>query len=102
MAKTPDTESTESQKEGQRKATVNWNDSEMKSNFANVVNIQGTKDQVDLFFGTNQTWDLAKKSQVTVDLSNRIILTPLVAKRLYQSLGQLLEEHERRHGELQV
>jgi hypothetical protein len=83
-----------------QQATVTWRDGDMTSNFANVVNIQSTKDQVDLFFGTNQTWNMASSNEVVVDLSNRLILTPLVAKRLYLSLGRLLDEHEKRHGEL--
>lgn len=81
---------------------VNWNDSEMETEFANVVNIQSTKDQVDIFFGTNKTWNLTEGNDVSIDLSNRIILTPLVAKRMHLSLGQLLEEHEKRHGKLEV
>lgn len=81
-------------------AKVLWNDKEMVSQFANVVNIQSTKDQVDLFFGTNQTWNLSQSNEVVVDLSSRLILTPLVAKRLHKSLGRLLEEHEARYGEI--
>lgn len=79
-------------------AKVVWNDKDMATNFANVVNIQSTKDQVDLFFGTNQTWNLGQSKEVVVDISSRLILTPLVAKRLHHSLGKLLEEHESRHG----
>ncbi|MYM61956.1 DUF3467 domain-containing protein [Pseudomaricurvus sp. HS19] len=79
---------------------VVWSDKNMVSNFANVVNIQSTKDQIDLFFGTNQTWNLSQSNGVTVDLSSRIILTPHVAKRLCQSLTKLLAEHEARHGVL--
>lgn len=81
-------------------AQVVWNDKEMVSHFANVVNIQSTKDQIDLLFGTNQTWNLSQENDVTIDLSSRIMLTPLVAKRLSQSLIKLLQEHEARHGAL--
>jgi hypothetical protein len=79
---------------------VVWNDADMTSNFANVVNIQSTKDQVDLFFGTNQTWNLSQSDKVQIDLSSRLILTPLVARRLCSSLTKLLEEHEARYGSL--
>ena len=40
---------------GQRKSTVVWDDSDMATNFANVVNIQDTKDQIEVLFGTNRT-----------------------------------------------
>jgi len=45
----------------------------MATHFANVVNVQSTREQVDLFFGTNQTWNIADGPAVSVDLTNRII-----------------------------
>jgi hypothetical protein len=74
----------------------------MATHFANVVNVQSTREQVDLFFGTNQTWNVADGAAVSVDLSNRIILTPFAAKRLLAVLGGVLREYETRHGPLQV
>jgi len=103
MAEKKDIDSTGQAAAGEEstRASVFWNDSDMRTSFANVINIQSTSDQVDLFFGTNQTWNAAQSNNaVTIDLSNRLILTPLVAKRLYQSLGQVIAEHEKRHGEL--
>lgn len=85
-----------------RAATVQWIDKNMATHFANVVNVQSTREQVDLFFGTNQTWNVAGSSQVAVDLSNRIILTPFAAKRLWTVLGGVLREYETRHGSLDV
>jgi hypothetical protein len=74
----------------------------MATHFANVVNVQSTREQVDLFFGTNQTWNIADGHAVSVDLTNRIILTPFAAKRLLAVLGGVLREYEQRHGPLQV
>ena len=85
-----------------RAATVQWNDKTMATHFANVVNVQSTREQVDLFFGTNQTWNVADGAPVSVDLSNRIILTPFAAKRLLTVLGGVLREYEQRHGPLQL
>ena len=81
---------------------LEWLDAGMATNFANVVNVQGTREQVDLFFGTNRTWQVTPGSGVTVELSNRIILTPLAAKRLLAVLGNVLREHESRYGTLSV
>jgi hypothetical protein len=39
---------------------------------------------------------------MAVELSNRIILTPLAAKRLPTVLSGVLREHEARHGALDV
>ncbi|HEY1982988.1 MAG TPA: DUF3467 domain-containing protein [Xanthobacteraceae bacterium] len=81
---------------------MQWIDKTMATHFANVVNVQSTREQVDLFFGTNQTWNVGGSGQVAVDLSNRIILTPFAAKRLWTVLGGVLREYETRHGPLDV
>src|ERR1700756_969343 len=81
---------------------VVWDDSRMVTHFANVVNIQSTLEQVDLFFGTNQTWNLPSDRRVQVELNNRIILSPHAAKRLWLALGGVLQSYESRHGELRV
>jgi hypothetical protein len=83
-------------------AAVQWIDKNMATHFANVVNVQSTREQVDLFFGTNQTWNVVGGGQVAVDLSNRIILTPFAAKRLWSVLGGVLREYETRHGALDL
>jgi hypothetical protein len=85
-----------------RAAKVQWIDKNMTTHFANVVNVQSTREQVDLFFGTNQTWNVAGNTQVAVDLTNRIILTPFAAKRLWTVLGGVLREYETRHGTLDI
>ncbi len=81
---------------------VRWNDDKMTTTFANVVNVQSTREQVDLFFGTNQTWNVSDERSVTVDLSNRIILTPHAAKRMWLVLGGVMREYEARYGKLEV
>ena len=85
-----------------RPASVQWNDREMATHFANVVNVQSTREQVDLFFGVNRTWNLAEGGQVAVDLTNRIVLTPFAAKRLWTVLGGVLREYESRYGTLDL
>ena len=81
---------------------VVWDDGGMVTHFANVVSIQSTLEQVDLFFGTNQTWSIPNDRRVQVELSNRIILSPHAAKRLWLALGGVLESYEARHGELRI
>ena len=85
-----------------RPPAVRWNDKAMATHFANVVNVQSTREQVDLFFGMNQTWNASGDGQVVVDLSNRIVLSPFAAKRLWAVLGGVLQEYEARHGALVV
>ena len=70
--------------DGPRPSTVQWNDKNMATHFANVVNVQSTREQVDLFFGTNQTWNIAD-GPVVASPHQPLILTPFAAKRLLAS-----------------
>lgn len=82
---------------------VVWDDSRMGTTFANVVNIQSTQEQVDLFFGTNQTWSVSGEGdKVRVELNERIIMAPHAAKRLMLALSGVIREYEARYGELKV
>ena len=80
--------------------TVDWDDSNMKSSYANVVNASSTREEVNLFFGTNQTWKTDEKREFHVRLSDRIVLSPFAAKRLWILLGAILKEYEKRFGSL--
>lgn len=103
MAKAAETEKAQAQAaDANILSAVHWDDSKMATHFANVVNIQSTQEQVDLFFGTNQTWNVPNDRRVQVELSNRIILSPHAAKRLWMALGGVLETYEARHGELRI
>ena len=82
--------------------TVDWDDSEMRSSYANVVNASSTREEVTLFFGTNKTWKPTETREFHVQLSDRIVLNPYAAKRLWLLLGAILKEYERRFGELRV
>ena len=89
--------------EEQTQAGVAWDDSAMQTSFANVVNIQSTQEQVDLFFGTNQTWSVSGVGdQVKVELNHRVIMGPHAAKRLMLALTGVMKEYEARYGELKV
>ena len=80
---------------------VRWDDSNMSSSYANVVNATSSREEVTLFFGTNQTWN-ANDDEYTVQLTERIILNPFAAKRLNLLLGAVLKEYESRYGVLEV
>jgi hypothetical protein len=85
-----------------REAQLQWDDRKMATSFANVVNIQSTREQVDLFFGTNQTWNIASEKTLSIELSNRVILSPFAAKRLSVALAGVMREYEARYGALDV
>lgn len=82
--------------------TVKWDDSQMNTSYANVVNAASTREEVTLFFGTNQTWNPVAAKEFNVKLSDRIVLSPFAAKRLHTLLGAIIQEYEKRFGTLQI
>ncbi len=88
--------------DGAQAPAVLWDETRMVTHFANVVNIQSTLEQVDLLFGTNKTWNVASEKQVKVELTDRVILGPFAAKRLWLALGNVLKEYETRYGALKI
>jgi hypothetical protein len=80
---------------------VKWDDTNMKSSYANVCNVMSTREEVVLMFGVNQAWHGGQK-EVTVQLTDRIILSPHAAKRLSVLLNNLISQHEARFGSLNV
>lgn len=80
---------------------VKWDDTNMKSSYANVCNVMSTREEVVLMFGVNQAWHAGQK-EVTVQLTDRIILSPHAAKRLSTLLANIVKQHEGRFGQLNV
>lgn len=78
---------------------IQWDDTQMKSSYANVCNAVGTREEVVLFFGIGNPSQTAD-SQITVQLSQRVILSPFAAKRLAGLLSNIVEQYERRFGSL--
>ena len=80
---------------------VKWDDTNMKSSYANVCNAMSTREEVVLMFGVNQAWHSGQK-EVTIQLTDRIILSPHAAKRLSLLLGNLVKQHEERFGSINI
>ncbi len=62
-------------------AKIRWDDANMKSSYANVCNVTSTREEVVMLFGINQAWNRGQK-EVTIQLTDRIIISPYAAKRL--------------------
>ena len=80
---------------------VRWDDSNIKSSYANVCNVSSTREEVVLVFGTNQAWERGKP-EVRVELSHRIIFSPFADKRLADLLNNVMREYESRLGVLNL
>lgn len=79
--------------------TIRWDDSKMRSGYANVCNVSSTREEVTLLFGTNQAWRSGQK-EVGIELTDRIIVSPYAAKRLSVLLNGVVSEYEKRFGKL--
>ncbi|HSY29705.1 MAG TPA: DUF3467 domain-containing protein, partial [Burkholderiaceae bacterium] len=51
-------------------AKIVWDDKDMRTSYANVCNILGTREEITLLFGSNQTW-LIGQDQMKVKLTDR-------------------------------
>ncbi len=81
--------------------TIKWDDSNMRSSYANFCNVSSTREEMVLLFGLNQAWNVAQR-EVPIQLTERIILSPHAAKRLAAVLNNIVREYESRWGALQV
>ena len=94
--------STESAQTKEMEGTkIKWDDSQMKSAYANVCNVTSTREEVVMLFGVNQAWNRGQK-EVTIQLTDRIIVSPYAAKRLATLLEGVVKEYEKRFGVLSI
>src|SRR5581483_1324288 len=80
---------------------IKWDDSQMRSSYANVCNVTSTREEVVMLFGVNQAWNRGQK-EVTIQLTDRIIVSPFAAKRLSMLLSAVVKEYENRFGTLNI
>ena len=73
----------------------------MRSGYANVANVAGTREEIVLLFGMNQAWHAGQKD-IKIQLMDRIVMSPFAAKRLSVLLNQVLKDYETRYGTLDV
>jgi hypothetical protein len=86
---------------GDQNVSIRWDDSGMRSGYANVCNVTGTREEIVLLFGVNQSWNSATR-ELVIQLLNRVILNPFAAKRLNVLLTRVLREYETRYGQLNI
>jgi hypothetical protein len=78
-----------------------WDDTNMRSVYANVTNVTGGREELIILFGMNQAWQPGQK-EVKVQLTERVVLSPFAAKRLAILLSKTLAEYEKRFGALEI
>jgi len=90
----------EAEKPANTPPKIQWDDSKMATTYANAVNASSTREEVSVFFGTNQTWNPSQSDTLKIELTDRIVLNPYAAKRLAVLLSGIVGEYEKRFGEL--
>jgi len=86
---------------GTAQRKIHWDDSNMRSVYANVCNVAGTREEVVLLFGMNQAWH-SGQAEVTIQLADRVVLSPFVAKRLSILLNNVIRDYEAKYGVLDL
>ena len=78
---------------------VRWENASIQSVYSNVCNVAGTREEIVLLFGMNQAFN-ATENEMTIQLSNRIVISPFVAKRLALLLNNVVADYESKYGAL--
>jgi hypothetical protein len=81
---------------------VHWDQSNMRTEYANVINVLSAREEFSLLFGMNSTWSIAEGKGFEVKLSSRMVLTPYAAKRLSVLLAERLADYEAKYGILDL
>jgi hypothetical protein len=101
MAKENNTNEEAAEKKDAGAIRIRWEDSNLKTSYANVCNVSSTREEVTVLFGTNQTWQTGQ-NELVVHLTDRIILNPFAAKRLSSLLNRIVTDYEARFGALDL
>ena len=61
----------------------------------------GGREEIVLLFGMNQAWHAGQK-EVSVQLTDRVVLSPFAAKRLSVLLNNVVADYEKKFGRLDI
>ena len=73
----------------------------MNNSYANVCYVTGTRAEAVMLSGMNQARNRGQK-EVTIQLTDWIVISPYAAKRLGMLLGEVVQEYVSRFGALNV
>ena len=71
----------------------------MKSSYANFANVTSTREETILMFGMLQAYNRGQ-NEIPVQVTDRIVMSPFVARRLSKMLNNVLQNYEARFGPL--
>ena len=90
-----------SEKETTTSTTIKWDDTNIRITYANICNVVSTREEVSMMFGMNQKMD-TENNELTIELSDRIILNPYAAKRVALLLKDVIEQYEEKFSKIEL
>ena len=90
---------------GERQVSLRIDERTMRTDYANAFRTNGTAEEVMLDFGLNLINPPAQQGgnpEIIFQVSERVIMNYLSAKRLAITLSQLIRRHEEQFGELEL
>lgn len=84
--------------------SIVWHDEKMESVYANIGTATANREEFFLLFGTHQNWrgSESETTEVDVNLSTRIVMSPFAAKRLATILASSLQAYEEQFGPINL
>ncbi len=92
----------------QQRVTLQVNDREMTTRYANAFRSNTTADELFLDFGTNivvpnpNPGEDRPDATMTLTVDSRVIMNYRTAKRLAVLMAQVVRQHEEQHGEVDL
>jgi len=82
---------------------VTWDDTNISSSYANIATATATREEFFLLLGVHQNWKgLSEDDSLKVKLTDRVVLNPFAAKRLFNVLGHSIKVYEEKFGTIEV
>ncbi len=81
--------------------TVKWDDTKIRNTYANICNVISSREEVSMMFGMNQKMD-TEKNELTIELSDRIVMSPYAAKRVSLLLKDVIEQYEEKFSKIEL
>ena len=73
---------------------VLWDDTRMRSTYANITDVRGSREEITILFGIEEARHIGQ-NEVRVQLSNKVVLSPFVAKKMAILLNRIVRNYEK-------
>jgi Protein of unknown function (DUF3467) len=80
---------------------IRWDVTQARNWYANACNVTWTRSEIALLFGISQAAS-ADETEVTVKASSRVVMSPLMAKRLLSVLNDAIRGYTDKYGPLEA